>query len=54
MKSIVDFLIYIFLCAKIQIGGHMRDYSLMFVLLDDLIDETQNIEENLIVYHTLN
>ena len=32
----------------------MKDYSLMFVLIDDLIDEVTNLEENLIVIHKIN
>ena len=30
------------------------DQTLIFVLIDDLIDETSKVEENLIVYHTIN
>lgn len=32
----------------------MKDYSLMFVLIDDLIDEVINLEENLIIIHKIN
>lgn len=32
----------------------MKDYSLMFVLIDDLIDEVTNLEENLIIIHKIN
>lgn len=32
----------------------MKDYSLMFVLIDDLIDEVVNLEENLIIIHKIN
>ncbi len=32
----------------------MRDLSLMFVLIDDLIDEVTKVEENLIISHTIN
>ena len=32
----------------------MKDYTLMFVIIDDLIDEVEKIEETLIVNHTLN
>lgn len=31
----------------------MKDYTLMFVLIDDLIDEVEKIEETLIINHTL-
>ena len=32
----------------------MKDYTLMFVIIDDLIDEVEKIEETLIINHTLN
>ncbi len=32
----------------------MKDYSLMFILLDDLIEDVKNIEEDLIISHTIN
>lgn len=32
----------------------MKDYTLMFVLLDDLIDEVTKLEENLIITHRIN
>lgn len=32
----------------------MKDLSLMFVLIDDLIDEVTKLEEKLIVSHTIN
>lgn len=32
----------------------MKDYSLMFVLIDDLIDEVTNLEENIIIIHKIN
>lgn len=32
----------------------MKDYTLMFVIIDDLIDEVEKIEEILIINHTLN
>ena len=32
----------------------MKDYTLMFIIIDDLIDEVEKIEENLIINHTLN
>ena len=31
----------------------MKDYTLMFVIIDDLIDEVEKIEETLIINHTL-
>ena len=31
----------------------MKDYTLMFVIIDDLIDEVEEIEETLITNHTL-
>ncbi len=31
----------------------MRDLSLMFVLIDDLIDEVTKLEETLIISHTI-
>lgn len=30
----------------------MKDYSLMFVLIDDLIEEVTKLEENIIIKHT--
>lgn len=32
----------------------MRDLSLMFVLMDELVDEVTELEENLIISHTIN
>lgn len=32
----------------------MKDYTLMFVIIDDLIDEVEKIGETLIINHTLN
>ena len=31
----------------------MKDYTLMFVIIDDLIYEVEKIEETLIINHTL-
>lgn len=32
----------------------MKDYSFLFVIFDDLIDEVNKTEENLIINHTIN
>lgn len=32
----------------------MNDYSFLFVIFDDLIDEVNKTEENLIINHTIN
>lgn len=32
----------------------MKDLSLMFILIDDLIEEITKTEENLIISHTIN
>ena len=32
----------------------MKDYSLMFVVIDDLIDKVKMLEENYVVLHTFN
>ncbi len=32
----------------------MKDLSLMFILIDDLIEEIIKTEENLIISHTIN
>ncbi len=32
----------------------MKDFCLMFVLIDDLIEEVTKTEENLIISHTIN
>ena len=31
----------------------MKDFCLMFILIDDLIDEVVKTEENLIISHTI-
>ncbi len=31
----------------------MRDYSFLFVIIDDLIEEVNKTEENLIINHTI-
>ncbi len=30
------------------------DFCLMFVLIDDLIEEVKKVEENIIITHTIN
>ena len=32
---------------------NMRDYSFLFVIIDDLIEEVNKTEENLIINHTI-
>lgn len=32
----------------------MKDFSLMFILIDDLIDEVTKVEESLYFSHTIN
>lgn len=32
----------------------MKDYSLFFILIDDLIEKTEMLEENIIISHTIN
>ena len=32
----------------------MKDFSLMYVLIDDLIEEVVKLEEKLIITHTIN
>ncbi len=31
----------------------MKDYSLIFILIDDLIEDVKEIEENLIISHKI-
>lgn len=32
----------------------MKDYSLMLILIDDLIDEIENIEDNILIMNNIN
>lgn len=32
----------------------MKDYSLMFILIDDLVEEITKIEDNIIINHMFN
>ena len=32
----------------------MKDYSLLFVLIDDLVEKVEMLEENIIISHTIN
>lgn len=55
MKRIVDFIFYKKLCDNMLVKeDNMKDIGLLLVIIDDMIDATKNIEDIILVSHTIN